>query len=111
MASAREKDGQRLVVLVFVGMMWTARPEPNVISATMVKAGAPALWGLGGIASACTCDVRWHPWVEVCAWKGRYHFAGPTGQRRAKISGNCLIVFLLRARGAAPGGPRTKSTP
>ena len=38
-------------------------------------------------------------------------FAGPTGQRRAKISGNWLTVFLVRARGAAPGGPRTKSTP
>ena len=72
MGSACEKDGQRLVVLVFVGMMWTARPEPNAISATMVEPGAPALWGLGGIASACTCDVRWHPWVEVCAWQGRH---------------------------------------
>ena len=38
-------------------------------------------------------------------------FAGPTGQRRAKISGNCSRMFLVRARGAAPGGPQTKSTP
>ena len=38
-------------------------------------------------------------------------FAGPTGQRRAKISGNRLTVILVRARGAAPGGPPAKSTP
>ena len=38
-------------------------------------------------------------------------FAGATGQRRAKISGNRLTVFLVRARVAAPGDPRTKSTP
>ena len=39
-------------------------------------------------------------------WK----FAGPTGQWRAKISGNWLTVVLVRARVAAPGGPRTENT-
>eukprot|EP00959_Pyramimonas_sp_CCMP1952_P206928 4328442-Pyramimonas_sp.AAC.1 len=38
-------------------------------------------------------------------------FAGPAGQRRAKISGNCSTILLVRARGAGPGGPRTKNTP
>ena len=35
----------------------------------------------------------------------------PNGPGRAKISGNWLTVFLVRARGAAPGGPPAKSTP
>ena len=38
----------------------------------------------------------------------------PNGPGRAKISGNwltVLTVFLVRARGAAPGGPPAKSTP
>jgi len=30
---------------------------------------------------------------------------------RADISGNKLTIFLVRARGAAPGGLWTKSTP
>ena len=38
-------------------------------------------------------------------------FAGLMGQRRAKISGNWLTIFLVRTRVAAPGGPRAKSTP
>ena len=35
--------------------------------------------------------------------------AGPTGQGRAKISGNWLTIFLVRARGAGPGGLRPRS--
>eukprot|EP00959_Pyramimonas_sp_CCMP1952_P369613 7741740-Pyramimonas_sp.AAC.1 len=38
-------------------------------------------------------------------------FAGPTGQRRVKISNNWLTISLVRARGAAPGVPPAKSIP
>eukprot|EP00959_Pyramimonas_sp_CCMP1952_P243600 5091788-Pyramimonas_sp.AAC.1 len=41
----------------------------------------------------------------------RSKFAGPAGQRRAKISSNWLTIILVRARGAAPGAPPAKSTP
>ena len=61
--------------------------------------------------------VSWSPWRPPAASRPlleRPKFAGPTGQRCAKSSGQWFNFFLHRARGAAPGVPRRnvrRSTP
>eukprot|EP00959_Pyramimonas_sp_CCMP1952_P297768 6229260-Pyramimonas_sp.AAC.1 len=50
------------------------------------------------------------PTISAFDSHGRaYKFARPTGHRRAKISGNWLTIFLVRARAERPlGAPDEK---